>query len=436
MEYENSLYNHLFKQSEDTWFLFNAQSRFFSEISADLAQIIIDREWSELSEEVLNTLIKHNVIHTEGHKYDFYDASLIRFNAQINNPTTLNLVIAPTTACNFECPYCFEPKMTPKKISDEVIARIESFVRAHSDAQRLSITWYGGEPLLAFPKIKEIYEILTKDGMPEIIGHTIVSNGYLFDEEVCSFFQGKHLQSIQITLDGVKAHHDTTRCLKGSKEPTFDIIYKNIRLIADMLPDTAISIRVNIDKYNWQDLVSLDQQIKHDFPDNTNISVYPGLIRNETSDGRSLCASSFVGPDVHDLYSKLRDTGMDTSLFPKRVWDRGCMIHAVNSYIIGPEGELYKCWNDVSDMSKTVGSIFSDSVTHTRRLLDYMTVTVPFDENCRECSVFPICDGGCGLYRYRNVRHGGLYNLCCAYRDPEKLKDALLKGIIAQPLTD
>lgn len=39
---------------------------------------------------------------------------------------------------------------------------------------------------------------------------------------------------------------------------------------------------------------------------------------------------------------------------------------------------------------------------------------------------FPICDGGCSLYRYRNLFKGCKYEICSPYKDIENLKTALL----------
>lgn len=414
----------------DRILLFNAESRLTMDVSTDLADAIRDREWHELPQDIIDLLVKNKVLVPKGNRYNYYDRSRIAFTARNYNPTNLSLVIAPTTGCNFDCPYCFEPKKHPKTVTPEVIEELEKFVRAHTHAKTLSITWYGGEPLLAFTQIKNLYEMLTKEDMPRIQDQTIVTNGYLFNEEVCEFFRDKNLKSIQITLDGTEEKHNTTRCLKADKSPTFRRIWDNIHTIRRMLPDTDIAIRVNIERGNWQDIIHIHHMIIEYFPNDPHISAYPGLIRKETSDGMSLNSDCIMTQETHDLYLKLKEGGLDISLFPKRAFHRGCMIHAANSYIIGPEGELYKCWNDVSDRERAVGSIFNDQSGNERLLLDYMTISVPYDDKCRECSVFPLCDGGCSLYRYRNVKLGCNYNLCSAYLNPETLKDAVIKGII------
>lgn len=65
----------------------------------------------------------------------------------------LTLVVAPTMNCNLGCKYCFEgshkkPGVMTEKTEDKIV----DFVKSQKP-QALSITWFGGEPLLAFNRI-------------------------------------------------------------------------------------------------------------------------------------------------------------------------------------------------------------------------------------------------------------------------------------------
>ena len=84
---------------------------------------------------------------------------------------TLSLIIAPTTGCNFACPYCFEPKKNPKTMTREVEDRIIEYVRSRTLAENISLTWYGGEPLLAFDIIERLYDRIIAETEKKIISH-------------------------------------------------------------------------------------------------------------------------------------------------------------------------------------------------------------------------------------------------------------------------
>lgn len=421
-----SIYTYIFTEN-NSYYLYNSQSNFFSEISEDLYKSLKNRTWNNLPETIKKQLISQKILVAAESKYDYYNSQRLFFNTHKYNSTRLSLVIAPTTTCNFDCPYCFEPKRSPKTITSEIIKNIREFVKSFSDVKTLDITWYGGEPLLAFDRIKQIHSILTEKGMPEINSQSIVTNGYLFTDDVVRFFNSVGLNNIQITLDGTKEQHNATRCLKSSHQPTFDIILNNIDLILREMPKTKLSIRVNIKKSTSRQYLELLDYFRRKYPE-SNLNIYPGLIREETPDGKSIHCDCYTSEEVSDLNKLVKAAGHEIRLFPRKE-QRGCMAHALNSYIIGPEGELYKCWNDVSDPNLSVGNIASGKLTGSTRLLDFMTETTPFNSECRECHAFPICSGGCGYYRLRNYKEGACFAVCSPYKDFSKLKEALLSGI-------
>ena len=428
--YELSLYTYMFHRGTESY-LYNAQSNFFGKVSTELIEILEKGKWDELDEETLKLLQKHHVIELKGHTHDYFDLQQLKFASRNYNPTSMGLVIAPTTACNFDCPYCFEPKLSPKTMSGKTIVDLMKFIRSHPDAKEIRLTWYGGEPLLAFKQIKEIYEEFKKDGIPAITHTTIVTNGSLINEEICDFFKEKKLDLMQITIDGTEESHDRTRCFKANKGGSFRTIYNNLRIVRERIPDCKIAIRVNINKNNKEEFVKLYKKIKVDFKDDKMINVYPGIIREETPDGRNLLPSCIQSADMPELYAYFKSQGIDQPLFPERK-QRGCMIYSQNSHIIGPEGEIYKCWNDVTVPERIIGNISDGSLTNPTLLTQYMTASTPYREECRDCKVLPICDGGCGYYTYKNLFAEGEFNQCSAMKDMAVLEKALLDGSLAK----
>lgn len=423
-----SIYTHLFRRNGN-YYLYNSRSNFFSQISEELYSAIKDAQWHQLPADVLTTLQEKEIIIESTSQYDFYNSEYLRFMARCYDNTQMSLIIAPTTACNFACPYCFEPKKNPKTISDEVIEKTVEFVTSNKSLKELYITWYGGEPLLAFDQITKLYEKLKALDTPELKSQTIITNGYHFNDDVISFFKETGLERIQITLDGIKSRHDKLRCVKNTLEPTYDIILRNINSILKELPDTHLDIRVNINKDNFRDFIELHKYFTAQNGNNRMLSVYPGIIREETSDKCSLCPQSFAPCEMTDLYRLFREEGLNTSVFPRKHM-RGCMMQMLNAYIIGPEGELYKCWNDVSDSEKVIGNLSEVDLKRSSMYINYMTQTVPFNDECKNCSVFPICDGGCSLLRYRNIFENGRFDLCSPLKELRNLENALFNGEI------
>lgn len=426
--YTISLYTQWFTHN-DEWYLYNAQSNFFSRVSEKLVNLLHNRDWTELDESTISYLLSHHIIELKGQEYDYYNFQQMNFNSRNYDSSTLGLVIAPTTACNFNCPYCFEPKKQPKFMDETVIHDLVNFVKLHQKASGISLTWYGGEPLLAFPQIKRILEEFKYDGIPAIQSHTIVTNGSLLTQEMCEFFNAANLGSMQITLDGNKNRHNKTRCFKSDGSPSFDLIYSKLEMIRKLIPSCRINIRVNIDKSCLHDYVEISNLISNDFADDSKINVYPGFIREETTDGRSFHSHCVQTADLIKVNKYFKEHGIKTSIFPERK-QRGCMIFTRHSYIIGPEGEIYKCWNDVSTPERVVGHINNPQLNNSSLLTKYMIESSPFRDECKDCNIFPICEGGCGYYHYKNKFHNGLFQMCSPLKEKENLKKALLDGCI------
>lgn len=419
-----SLYTFLFSE-KDKFYVYNSETNFFSEIGSGLFEALYNRDWENIPIEILNDFKEKRIIVEESEYYNFYNETRLKFLARMYNPTSLNLVVAPTTDCNFACPYCFEPKKSPKYMTPEIIDDVCTFITNHPHAKDLNLTWYGGEPLLAIKQIETMLSRFSKFENIKLADHSLITNGFLLSDKAIKIFTEHQLSSIQITLDGVKSRHNTTRHLKKGNLPTFDVVYGNILKIIDLWPNTQVSIRVNIDKNSTDDYLAMQQKLQNDAGAKNNYSVYPGLIRRETVDACSLCYSSYTTMDLQNLYQHYKDKGAEINSFPQKR-QKGCMIHAMYSYIIGPEGELYKCWNDVSDPQKIIGNIKQTEMTNRTLFLNYLNGSTPFDERCKNCKVFPICDGGCSLYRYRNNYEQGEFTLCCSYKNENVLKKVLL----------
>lgn len=101
-----------------------------------------------------------------------------------------------------------------------------------------------------------------------------------------------------------------------------------------------------------------------------------------------------------------------------------CAVRNRNAIVIGSEGELYKCWQDVGCKDKVVGYI-NGKVTNEPLLLRYLVGADPFeDPKCQECFLLPVCGGGCPYSRLQNVYEGKSVDTCLLIKD--NLKDFLL----------
>lgn len=276
-------------------------------------------------------------------------------------------------------------------------------------------------------EIERIYDRICEETEKKIIHQEIITNAYLINDEVIDFFRRSKMDKIQISIDGVEETHDRTRYTKAGHKPTFRTIERNIDRLTTALPELNVSLRINIHKDNYRDFAIL---YSHYFNEKRNdrLSIYPGIIRVDSPDRRSFCHYCYNNDDLIELYECLEREGVNIDFMP-RIHQKGCMMQRADAFIIGPEGELYKCWDDVSKPEKVVGSIMNDRLYNYDLLMRYMHECSPFDEECRKCNVFPICSGGCSLLRYRNKFENGEFPVCTPLKNPLILKRVLLKHI-------
>ena len=137
---------------------------------------------------------------------------------------SVGLTICPTMGCNFDCPYCFEnhrPGRMTKEVQDDVAALAERMMKA-SATKNLYVTWFGDEPLL-MPDVIEALSgrlaALAEERAAEY-NASIITNGFLFTQEIADMLGRCKVTYAQITLDGIGPEHDKTRRLAGGG-PTY-----------------------------------------------------------------------------------------------------------------------------------------------------------------------------------------------------------------------
>ena len=91
------------------------------------------------------------------------------------------------------------------------------------------------------------------------------------------------------------------------------------------------------------------------------------------------------------------------SFYPSGNLDSLCIATTHLGFVVGPEGELYKCWEDVGNPTMIIGSIFQENPITNPELQALYSIGVDAynDSYCKECAVLPICGGGCANKRLK-----------------------------------
>ncbi len=109
-----------------------------------------------------------------------------------------------THACNLNCVYCFERFKADKMMSIETAKSIlqkefDDYLNIKTENSRLGIDFMGGEPLLNFSVLKDIYEWVKSLYLPFNTMFSVTTNGTLLDREKQAWF-AKHVADFRLVM--------------------------------------------------------------------------------------------------------------------------------------------------------------------------------------------------------------------------------------------
>lgn len=309
--------------------------------------------------------------------------------------------VTTTMACNMRCTYCMEQKrldqslFMEKEVAEGTSAWIKRRIKS-SGARRLSLIFFGGEPLLNSRAIEsvsgELSEFCREDGISFKAG--AITNGTLLTAEMQRRIVRAGLSWVKVTLDGDNERHDKNRVYKNGRG-TFYPIWINL---ADSNGDLGIFIGGNFSDDSEQSYLSLISRLagatwKGSIVDVRFKPVMPSShVWTPSSAGcnRSAFNLKQIGKML-DLRKAVRKAGLPTIDDPNL---GPCDFYRNNVVTVGARGELYPCAGFVGLDDCVSGSIFSDEPTEFGRRIRNLR---SWDEKCEDCSYLPICAGGCRL---------------------------------------
>ena len=294
--------------------------------------------------------------------------------------------ILVTKSCNMQCKYCVgsdivftksncsNDKIDIQGISNYLINESKNYPN-----EKLSVVFYGGEPLL---NQKAIIELINRT---KKIAHnfSLYTNGLLLDK--IDEYLLQNIRHIFVSFDGIRELHNYYR-----KDNTFDKILENVKslkrkykgnLIAriTLMPESDIYRAVNncleiCDAVFWQQAsiansFSCEDQEKYQMGIDKLVSSWLENMKNGKIQNiipfQSIVGSYLTGEKKNSLRCGC-----------------GSTLKVVNS-----NGDLYSCDEMIRLKKGIIGNIYNGS-----NPIKISTVDL---EGCRECEVNEICGGRC-----------------------------------------
>jgi len=142
-----------------------------------------------------------------------------------NERKRLSLSLMATRRCPLKCTYCYEDGAKRIGDMDFNVARdaINYYMERNDGFENVSIEFFGGEPLLVFPLIKEVIEWFLTRTWKKKVFFGIQTNGILLTEEIKNWLiKHREMFTVGFSIDGCKKAHDLNR------SNSYDLLIKNV----------------------------------------------------------------------------------------------------------------------------------------------------------------------------------------------------------------
>lgn len=322
------------------------------------------------------------------------------------SPELFYLTIMPTLACNMACPYCYE-NPRPGAMSGESQEKLLKWAARKLTAARvMSVGWFGGEPLMAFDVVRRLatgfLELCDKKEVVYSSGMT--TNGYLLRREIADMLPGLGVGSVQVTIDGPPhLHNESRRLKKANAEGTFDRIVKNLTYLATCHPEIRLLIRVNYNRHTYDEVTTVMDWLPEELRRRAQIYFRQQYAAPQWWDKNAPTKITSVSRaddylDDTSLADEALGRGYDVMLMNHEPKYYYCEADFLNSYVVDPECDLHKC-SVAFDKEHRLGTINTDGTeTLDRALLaKWMSKSTLDNDPCVNCSILPMCNGGCSL---------------------------------------
>lgn len=311
--------------------------------------------------------------------------------------------------CNLRCKYCFaatgdfamgKRMLLPYEVGK---AALDWLVAHSGNRVNLEVDFFGGEPLMNFPVVKQLvaYGRSLEKPFNKRFKFTITTNCVLMNDEIIDFIN-QEMSNVVISIDGRPEVHDRMRPTANGKG-SLEIILERAKKFAAARGDKEYYVRGTFTKYNkdfGNDVLYLaDQGFEQ-------LSVEPVVTQPDVE----YAITEEDLPEIMAEYERLgqiyydrRANGKWFNFFHFMVDLEGgpCLrkrltgCGAGNEYVaVTPEGDIYPCHQFVGRGQYRMGSVMDG--TFDRDLQNKFAANhVLNKEKCRDCWARFFCSGGC-----------------------------------------
>lgn len=300
-----------------------------------------------------------------------------------------------THTCNLNCVYCFEKFKSDRQMSFGTARQIlekeyTDYQSSMAPDKRMNVDFMGGEPLINFDLIKQIYEWTISQHLPFEVIFSVTTNGTLLDNEKRLWFaaHADHFRLV-MSVDGSEFCQTTNRGVSVDMLPlefvreTWPSSYFKQTLTHDTLPYYANGV-IALTERGFRVASSLAQG--HTWKDGDD-EIYRNQLRLL---GQYYIEHQEILPQTpfDNLYGQLLDENLSRP--PRKICGSGTSIHFYDV-----DGTLYPC-HLFLPMVHGKKSVLDDI-----RRIDFNDDKMFVDGKCLTCPLLRVCNT-CYGFNYIN----------------------------------
>lgn len=445
--YKASYYNVVIPIPEmDKYLLYNTLSNSLLESNSQCGQLlskwedmefIPDDQLGSISVDEREKLINHGFIHDSGKDgKDDKEAMrkrILERKLSLYDEASFNLTINTTNLCNMGCPYCFqgehikkesEQKRLDEKSMDALVSWMKKEIEQPitNKVREVSVSWFGGEPLLQpgiIQKLSKRLIDLCRDYGLEYTA-SVITNGIRLKSEVWNVLEEAQVRSVQVTIDGDASTHETNRPMLGKNARNYYLILENLQQLPNGID---VGIRCNTDKKVAKTLPNLledldshgvwpwrasqvDLHLAHKTYHNINDNDDPSFYMSKQ--------------EFYELQEWFRDYKLSyynawaekQGKPPARLefklpnyFNHLCAVaSAPYAITLDDEGYLHRCWETVNDKTERIQHITDGVDLSSMAMQKWLHFSQLDDPICSQCKFLPVCGSACPKRQFDNSR--------------------------------
>jgi len=307
-----------------------------------------------------------------------------------------------------------------KQVQNDILFFVENRLKAGTKS--LKVTWFGGEPLLAF----DILEYLSQNFINLCNKYNcrydafLITNGTLLNSEYAKILKKLNIKGIQITLDGPERIHNQKRPFENGN--SFYVILSNLKKIEDI----KFNVRINLCKDNYKYIDELLEIISQDsIRKKINDICLSPVFKTEymKEEERKKCFEIEEYAEVElEILKKILSKKLPKKIDIKRV-NVGNSKEVLWDMNIDPLGNVYKdefYMGNKNDIAGNIREINLKTIVNNPHFIKHIMSNKETEHKCKECKILPVCMNG-------NLQHMSCISL--KYNIKEQLKLYIDNGV-------